>query len=90
MKSVGKYVIGGLVGAVVGFLIAPKRAQLVRDALFNREREHARVLQRVTTAQSRSAAVAPVTPVLTTRSPATSSETYMVRQARMCAGFTPL
>lgn len=39
MKSVGKYLVGGVIGALVGFLIAPRRAQLVRDALFGRHEE---------------------------------------------------
>lgn len=39
MKSVGKYLVGGAIGALVGFLIAPRRAQLVRDALFGRHEE---------------------------------------------------
>ena len=34
MKGLGKALVGGLVGAIFGFLISPKRAQQVRDALF--------------------------------------------------------
>ena len=34
MKGLGKMFVGGLLGAIFGFLISPKRAQKVRDALF--------------------------------------------------------
>lgn len=37
MKGLYKYLVGGLVGAVFGFLVAPKRAQKVRDALLGHE-----------------------------------------------------
>lgn len=37
MKGLQKFLFGGFIGAIVGFLIAPKRAQQVRDALFSRE-----------------------------------------------------
>lgn len=36
MKGFGKFFVGGLLGAIFGFLISPKRAQKVRDALLGR------------------------------------------------------
>src|SRR5665811_1622282 len=34
MRGLGKFLFGGLLGAIFGFLVSPKRAQHVRDALF--------------------------------------------------------
>ncbi len=37
MKGLGKFLFGGVLGALFGFLVSPKRAQRVRDALLTRE-----------------------------------------------------
>jgi hypothetical protein len=36
MKGLGKYLVGGILGAIFGFLVSPRRAQKIRDALFGK------------------------------------------------------
>ncbi|GAB4249630.1 MAG: hypothetical protein Kow00122_07120 [Thermoleophilia bacterium] len=37
MRGLGKFLFGGLLGAIFGFLVSPKRAQRVRDALLGKD-----------------------------------------------------
>ncbi len=52
MKGLGKFFFGGLLGALFGFLVSPKRGQRVRDALLGDSTESAPDFPRLTEASS--------------------------------------
>ncbi|NLE74078.1 MAG: hypothetical protein GX604_05580 [Actinobacteria bacterium] len=57
MRNAGKFLIGGIIGAVIGFLIAPKHGERVREALLRRVSTIESVLDRETRMDEPSALV---------------------------------